>query len=130
MLLDAQYVIAVHDDILEHEGGLPGFAQAGPGGVEAVLARVENHAHYAGLDDTFGIAAMYAVAIARGHVFNDGNKRTALVCALTYLSVQGFDLASTVDIEDDLVEVMVEVAEGKIDREELADYLAVVCMCS
>ncbi|WP_250499279.1 hypothetical protein [Caballeronia sp. GAWG1-5s-s] len=59
---------------------------------------------------------MYAVAIARGHVFNDGNKRT--------------DLASTVDIEDDLVEVMVEVAEGKIDREELADYLAVVCMCS
>jgi death-on-curing protein len=35
-----------------------------------------------------------------------------------------------VDIEDDLVEVMVEVAEGKIDREELADYLAVVCMCS
>ncbi len=73
---------------------------------------------------------MYAAAIARGHVFNDGNKRTALVCALAYLSVQGFDLASTVDIEDDLVEVMVEVAEGKIDREELADYLAVVCMCS
>jgi death-on-curing protein len=115
---------------LDLEGGLPGFAQAGPGGVEAVLARVENHAHYAGLDDVFGIAAMYAVAIARGHVFNDGNKRTALVCALTYLSVQGYDLSSTLEIEDDLVEVMVEVAEGKIEREELADYLSVICMCS
>ncbi|GJH08662.1 MULTISPECIES: type II toxin-antitoxin system death-on-curing family toxin [Caballeronia] len=130
MLLNARYVIAVHDDILDLEGGLPGFAQAGPGGVEAVLARVENHAHYAGLDDIFGIAAMYAVAIARGHVFNDGNKRTALVCALTYLSVQGYDLSSTLEIEDDLVEVMVEVAEGKIEREELADYLSVICMCS
>ncbi|WP_250464388.1 type II toxin-antitoxin system death-on-curing family toxin [Caballeronia sp. GAFFF2] len=82
MLLNAEFVIVAHDDILAWEGGLPGFAQAGPGGVDAVLARVENHAHYAGLDDIFGIAAMYAVAIARGHVFNDGNKRTALVCAL------------------------------------------------
>ncbi|SAK65192.1 death-on-curing family protein [Caballeronia fortuita] len=130
MLLSARYVIAVHDDILDLEGGLPGFAQAGPGGVDAVLARVENHAHYEGLDDVFGIAAMYAVAIARGHVFNDGNKRTALVCALTYLSVQGYDLSSTMEIEDDLVEVMVEVAEGKIEREELADYLSAICTCS
>ena len=130
MLLNARYVIAVHDDILNLEGGLPGFAQAGSGGVDAVLARVENHAHYAGLSDVFGISAMYAVAIARGHVFNDGNKRTALVCALTYLSMQGYDLTSTRDIEDDLVEVMVEVAEGKIEREDLADYLSVVCMCS
>ena len=28
MLLNARYVIAVHDDILNLEGGLPGFAQA------------------------------------------------------------------------------------------------------
>ena len=34
---------------------------------------------------------MYAVAIARGHVFNDANKRTALVTALTYLSLQGVE---------------------------------------
>jgi death on curing protein len=41
MPLSARYVVAVHDEILEHEGGLPGFAQAGPGGVDAVLARVQ-----------------------------------------------------------------------------------------
>ena len=57
MLLDAPYVITVHDHILLLEGGLSGFGQAGIGGVEAVLARVENHAYYAGLDDVFGIAA-------------------------------------------------------------------------
>jgi death-on-curing protein len=49
MLLDAPYVITVHDHILLLEGGLSGFGQAGIGGVEAVLARVENHAYYAGL---------------------------------------------------------------------------------
>jgi death-on-curing protein len=27
------------------------------------------HAHYAGLDDVFGIAGLYAEAVARGHVF-------------------------------------------------------------
>ncbi|WP_250512809.1 type II toxin-antitoxin system death-on-curing family toxin [Caballeronia sp. INDeC2] len=73
---------------------------------------------------------MYAVAIARGRVFNNGNKRTAPVCALTYLSVQGYDLSSTLEIEDGLAEVMVEVAEGTIEREEPADYLSVMCVCS
>jgi death-on-curing family protein len=48
----------------------------------AVLSKALWHASknrilYAELDDIFDIAAMYAVAIARGHVFNDANKRTA-----------------------------------------------------
>jgi death on curing protein len=124
MLLDANFVITVHDVILEAEGGLPGFAHAGLGGVEAVLTRVENHAHYAGLDDVFGIAALYAVAIARGHVFNDGNKRTALVCALAYLDLEGHDLPSTPAIEVELVELMVEVAEGQVEQDDLANFLA------
>ncbi|SPB18831.1 putative phage death-on-curing protein [Caballeronia novacaledonica] len=126
MLLDAPYVITVHDHILFAEGGLPGYGQAGIGGVEAVLARVENHAYYAGLDDIFGIAAMYAVAIARGHVFNDGNKRTALVCALAFLDLEGYDLPAGPEIEVQLVEIMVEVAQGKVEREDLADYLSVI----
>ncbi|WP_350029502.1 type II toxin-antitoxin system death-on-curing family toxin [Caballeronia sp. GAWG2-1] len=118
--------MVAHVDILAWEGGLPGFAQAGPGGVDAVLARVESRP-LRRADDIFGIAAMYAVAIARGHVFNDGNKRTALVCALAYLGEQGYDLSATPDIEEDLVETMVDVAEGNISREELADYLGVIC---
>jgi death on curing protein len=63
-VLDSQYVIAVHDEILAEDGGLPGFAGSGPGGVDAVLARVENRVHYEAMHDPFAIAAMYAVAIA------------------------------------------------------------------
>jgi death-on-curing protein len=117
-MLDLDYVITIHDQILAKFGGLPGFASGGRGGVEAALQRVENHVFYAGVNDVFGIAAAYAVAIARGHVFNDGNKRTRLACALTYLEMEGVTIEEVADFE----EVMVEVASGVVDQGVLAEY--------
>ncbi|MDR9836976.1 MULTISPECIES: type II toxin-antitoxin system death-on-curing family toxin [Herbaspirillum] len=113
-MIDAAMVIEIHDLILSTEPGLAGNHGQGP--VEGALARVENRVMYQGLDDIFEIAAMYAVAIARGHVFNDANKRTALVTALTYLALQGIELAR----EPFLEEIMVWVAEGELDVEDLA----------
>lgn len=118
-MLDIDYVIAIHDEIIDDLGGLPGFANAGRGGVESALNRVSNHAAYEGLDDVFGIAALYGVAIARGHIFNDANKRTGLACALTYLEQEGFELSASPALE----EVMVEVAQGVIDRDTFAEVL-------
>ncbi|UWE18039.1 type II toxin-antitoxin system death-on-curing family toxin [Herbaspirillum huttiense] len=113
-MIDSALVIEIHDLILSTEPGLAGDHGVGP--IEGALARVENHIHYQDLDDVFEIAAMYAVAIARGHVFNDANKRTALVTALTYLALQGIELSR----EPFLEEIMVWVAEGVLDVEELA----------
>lgn len=98
--LDVDFVITIHDEIIDQFGGLPGFAGQGKGGVEAALQRVENHAFYNGLDDVFGIAAMYAEAIARGHAFNDANKRTALTCALSYLERQGIRIRKDPILEE------------------------------
>lgn len=120
MLLELDYVVETHDSIIAKNGGLPGFASGGVGGVEAALGRVDTHAYYRGLDDAFGIAAMYAVAIARGHVFNDANKRTGLACALAYLDQQDITIA----VQPQLEEVMVEVAQGVIDQAQLADILS------
>jgi death-on-curing protein len=50
------------------------------------------------------------------------------VCALTYLGLENYDLTSTPELESELVEVMVYVAEGSIGRDDLADYLAAVYM--
>lgn len=118
MLLDAKYVTTIHDEIIAELGGLPGLAGGQIGPLESALARIENHATYAEINDVFGIAALYAVAIARGHVFNDGNKRTGLTCALTYLAQQGIDLQEFAPMED----VMVAVAEGALGAEDLADF--------
>jgi prophage maintenance system killer protein len=54
---------------------------------------------YAGLDDVFESAGMYAEAIARGRTFADANKRTALVSALTYLAVEGCLIRRTQALE-------------------------------
>jgi death on curing protein len=119
-VLDVDYVVTIHDEILTDLGGLAGFASGGRGGIESALARVDNHALYNGVDDVFGIAAMYAVAIARGHVFNDANKRTGLTCCLTYLDREGYAIPRTPDLE----EAVVGVAQGAIDHEIFAAYLS------
>ncbi|HDR9337319.1 type II toxin-antitoxin system death-on-curing family toxin [Burkholderia multivorans] len=123
-MLEIEYVIKTHDEILDELGGLPGFAGVGRGGVDAALARVENHAIYNGINDVFGIAAMYTVAIARGHVFNDGNKRTGLTCALAYLEREGYPIPKTPELE----EVVVGVACGEIEHDIFASYLSALWM--
>jgi death-on-curing protein len=116
-MLSAKEVVQIHDLILMDEGGLPGHH--GVNALEGALARVINRIQYAQMDDVFEIAAMYAVAIARGHVFNDGNKRTALVSALTYLDTEGVAMQRS----DQLEEIMVDVAQGLLDEGELAEIL-------
>ncbi|SHM60278.1 type II toxin-antitoxin system death-on-curing family toxin [Rhizobacter sp. OV335] len=114
-MLDPQDVVDIHDLIVETEGGLRG--DHGLGAVEGALSRVINRITYMGMNDAYEIAAMYAVAIARGHVFNDANKRTALVSALTYLATQDITLPRSPQLED----VMVDVAQGHVEHAELAD---------
>lgn len=98
------------------------YGNHGLGAIEGVLGRVINRIMYENMDDAFEVAAMYAVAIARGHVFNDGNKRTALLVALTYLDLQGIDLPRS----DQLEEIMVDVAQGVVDYKEFAKMLYVL----
>jgi len=123
-VLDAAFVLQIHEEILREEPGLGGFAGPGFAGLESALTRVDNWATYANLNDVFGTAAMYAVAIARGHIFNDANKRTALVSALTYLTLQDFPIERNARLEDD----MVRVAEGIVDVQEFANILALIAL--
>ncbi|MGF6242258.1 MULTISPECIES: type II toxin-antitoxin system death-on-curing family toxin [Paraburkholderia] len=123
-MLDAAFVLQIHEEILREEPGLGGFAGPGFAGLESALVRVDNWALYAHLNDVFGTAAMYAVAIARGHIFNDANKRTALVAALTYLKLQDITVERNARLEDD----MVAVAEGVLDVQAFADILALIAL--
>lgn len=113
-MIGAKTVLNIHDMVIAREGGLPG--DHGLGAVEGVLGRVINRILYEGLDDVYEIAAMYAVAIARGHVFNDANKRTALLTALTYLEMNEIEVPRCAELE----EVMVDVAQGVIEQKILA----------
>ncbi|WP_027468778.1 type II toxin-antitoxin system death-on-curing family toxin [Deefgea rivuli] len=116
-LITATLVCEIHDEILTTEAGVHGYH--GSAALEGALGRIMHAVDYDGLDDVFEIAAMYAISLSRGHCFADANKRTALVTALTYLQLQGFDI----DRDAELEEIMVDVAQGKVDRDALADLL-------
>ncbi len=115
MILDVDMVVLVHDFILSQEPGLNG--KANRGALEGALGRIENRVIYDGLEDVFEIAGLYAEAIARGHAFSDANKRTALVSALTYLFIEGYEVGRTQALE----EIMVDIAEGKLNYLDLAN---------
>ena len=62
------------------------------------------------------------VALVNAHAFTDGNKRTAWLCAVTYLQLEGFDL---VDVEAEEVANFVEaVALHIYDRDSAAVWFA------
>nr|WP_309146468.1 hypothetical protein [Burkholderia pyrrocinia] len=50
------------------------------------------------------------------------NKRTGLTCALTYMERQGISIPRLADLED----LMVDVADGSVTSEELAEYFSAV----
>ncbi len=73
--LTAKDVLFYHDiilkDTVEDQGIAPHTS------IESALHRIDHHITYDDLDDIYEIAALYGVAIAKGHCFNNGNKRTS-----------------------------------------------------
>ena len=118
--LTAEAVMEIHDEVLTESGGLPGMSP--DKSLEAALYRIENHAFYGGVTGIFDIAALYGIAIAQGHVFNDANKRTAFLSMITFLDQNGFDLIVP---PSEVVDVMVDVAEDRMTMAELSRWLKV-----
>lgn len=75
-------VEAMHDEQLRRHGGARGLRD--DNALESALARTENKAVY-GDPDLCDLAAAYVFGLARNHAFVDGNKRTAIVAAATFL---------------------------------------------
>ncbi|MCL6361766.1 type II toxin-antitoxin system death-on-curing family toxin [Pectobacterium polaris] len=116
--VSAQEVIAFHDRILQRLPGVAGMPD--PGRAEAIIYRVQNRTHYEGITDVFELAATYWVAIARGHIFNDGNKRTAFFVTMTFLYRNGVLVR---DNDNTLENLTVEAATGAKNVDQLAQHL-------
>jgi death-on-curing protein len=117
VLLSADLVEALHDAVL-NPGELPGRAR--DKSLEGALARVDNRLAYGMIVDVFDLAAAYAEAIARGHCFNDGNKRTAFRAMNAALAFNGIRIDwSTTDIGDTII----RLARGTLADGDLADLL-------
>lgn len=105
---------AAHLEQLVEHGGGDGVRDEGL--FESAMARPQNLANY-GEPDVADLAASYAYGIARNHPFVDGNKRTALVVAESFLRINGFRLDAT---NAELVVRFMALAAGELGEDELA----------
>ena len=104
---------AIHEDQLSEHGGLAGIREEGA--IESGLARPRHRYAYAEEEtDAAAMAAAYGFGLCRGHGYRDGNKRTAFQVMYVFLRLNGRRLDAP---EPEVVEVMLDVASGKLDEE-------------
>ena len=117
-LLDETIIAIHHRQIAEH-GGTEGLRDEGL--LSSALARPQNLFAYGDPSpDLAALAAAYAFGIARDHPFLDGNKRTALIAARTFLLLNGVNLKAS---QDEKVLIFLQLAEGLLTEEKLADWI-------
>ena len=72
---------------------------------------------HASLDEQ---AAAYLFHLVKNHPFVDGNKRTGLVAMLAFLGLNGRRLEAP---DDDLTDLVLGVAEGRVTKAEVAVFV-------
>jgi death on curing protein len=106
-------VLAMHSAQLAEHGGSDGIRDETL--VDSALAKPRNVFAYADQPDIFRLAASYAFGIARNNAFVDGNKRTALVVSLTFLSRNGWDVVAP---KEDVYFTFLHLADGSLTEDE------------
>ncbi|HAW3297972.1 TPA: type II toxin-antitoxin system death-on-curing family toxin [Escherichia coli] len=115
--ISPEELIALHDANISRYGGLQGMSD--PGRAEAIIGRVQARVAYEEITDLFEVSATYLVTTARGHIFNDANKRTALNSALLFLRRNGVQVFDSPELAD----LTVGAATGEISVSSVADTL-------
>jgi death-on-curing protein len=90
--LSAEEILALHDLLIEQIGGSLGVREENL--LQSIAERPK--AAFGGMKQfptVFLKAAAYLEAIATYHVFIDGNKRTSVMAAETFLRANGFEIA-------------------------------------
>ena len=116
--LDITEVLEIHQSRIDLYGGSHGVRDLGL--LQSAIAQPS--AGFGGQylhADLFEMAAAYLFHIALNHPFVDGNKRTALAAALVFLEFNGVDFDSN---EQEVEDITVLVAEGKLEKPQIADF--------
>ena len=115
--VDAKALLLLHDESLAEHGGSPGLRD--PGLLDSALARPLNLCAY-GDPDFAGVAAAYAVGLAKNHPFVDGNKRAAFLAVGLFLALNGRRLVAD---QAEATLTMLAVAAGDLSGDAFADWL-------
>ena len=114
-LLTVDHVLTIHRRVIAEFGGGPGLRSRAL--LESAVAMPA--ARFAGrfLHRTIAAkAAAYHFHLASNHPFVDGNKRTALAAAETFLELNGYRLSAT---DEELESLTLGVAAGTISKHDV-----------
>lgn len=109
-------VLSLHEMQLRLFGGSRGVRDFGL--LDSAMANVQ--ATFGGefLHETlFEMAAAYLYGICRNHPFLDGNKRTAVHAAMTFLDLNHIEIEAS---EDEFHDLVIGVAEGRVSKAAVA----------
>jgi death on curing protein len=116
--LSLEDILFIHQQEIQVAGGAPGIRDQ-----EGIMACAEApKASFSGeyLHDLFGMAASYIACLTMRHPFVDGNKRTALASALTFLYLNGYSIEESHD--EELAELVLDFVTKMISKEDVAEH--------
>lgn len=117
--LTVDQVIEIHDEMLRRYGGLEGIRDVNL--LHSSVFMPQTAAFGQDLcPSIYDKAAAYIFYIVKNHPFCDGNKRTGYTAALVFLKANGVDLIFD---KEDLEQIVIDVANGKLGKEHLANFL-------
>lgn len=123
LFLEVDDVLEIHVDQIERYGGEGGVRDLGllDSAVAAPRSGTGDTYHHS---DVRAMAAAYLFHIVKNHPFVDGNKRTSAMTAYVFLRLNGLELACS---NEELVEQVLAIAEGREGKAEAADFFRRHC---
>ena len=112
-------VLLLHEAHIQGYGGSAGIRDVGLLDSAVSQARATFSGHFLH-EDLASMAAAYLFSIVKNHPFIDGNKRTGLAAALTFLDLNGIAIDHSSDV---LYDATMAVAEGRPEKGDLAAIL-------
>lgn len=123
--LEPATVRAIHSLAIADFGGSDGVRDENL--LASALNRPRDKAHYDESVTLYDIAAAYSFGLARNHPFVDGNKRTAFVCGILFLELNGFNFHATEAVAALIFE---SLAARTISEQQLAAWMQENCSAS
>ncbi|OFL15557.1 type II toxin-antitoxin system death-on-curing family toxin [Aerococcus loyolae] len=107
------FAINIHDYVIDEIGGLKGIKDYGQ--LESVLIHIQNDDYYPSFLDKL---THLVFSLVKFHMFNDGNKRTAISLGGYFMNLNHYTYA----VDDFIIEmedIVVKVAENSISKDDL-----------
>lgn len=116
----APAIIDIHNSVIKKSGGLAGVKDIGQ--LESVLAHIQNPDYY----PTFLDQITHLVySIAKFHIFNDGNKRSAILSGSLFLTLNNYDRSMDLFVRGMEVPI-IEAVTNHITKDELKDIIGII----